>query len=753
MKRAIVMASILAGVASPALAQGAPAANADADGQGDSSVANVGVQDIIVTAQRRAESIQRVPISIAAVNSAQLVTAGVQTSLDLQKVVPSLSVQYGTGTFTPFLRGIGNPSAVIGNEASVAAYVDGVYISRLYADFLPIDYLERIEVLKGPQGTLFGRNSTGGLINYITRTPTIEPTLETSLSYESFRTVNARAYAAGGIAGLGALSVTASYRNQDKGWGRNVVTGNEIFRGRRGQLRGKFVSDFSETTKITLSAGYAYTSNSDPLSANAFPGTTVGNPPGYAPAIYQAVSRYDVRGNIDPHTKATSTDLMGRLDQDFGAVNFVSITGYRKSTISPRQDYDYTPINYFNASLRDRERNFSQEFQILSPDGGALSWIIGGYYAFIDSGYDPAIFSGAQFGGVEARIYGRQKVKSLAGFAQATIEVVPDLKVTLGGRYTRDRARVIGRTDIALPGGDVIVPGTEQTAADTFKKFTYRAAVDYQASSNVLVYASASRGFKSGVFGLLPPVYTAAQPETVDAYEIGFKSDLLDRKIRVNGALFWSEVSNPQVALIQNATVVTINAGKARSRGAELEVVANPIEGLSVRASGTYLDAKYLDFENAPYTSQNTLLVNGIVPGCTTPATGNTNPANGGNVNVCSGDASGNYLPRAAKFSANFALDYAIPVGEGKVTISPNLSYNSGFYWDSDNNNRQGRYVLVDASIAYSLPGDQMTVRLFGRNLTKNKYFIYASEQGGANGSTALPGAPRIFGVALDSRF
>jgi iron complex outermembrane receptor protein len=748
------LALLAAGTSSAALAQSSTGTNpASATQAPEAKADTVGVADIVVTAQRRSENSQHVPISISSITNEQLVNVGVVDAIDLGRAVPSLSVQYATGTFTPFIRGIGNPIAVAGNEASVASYVDGVYISRVYADFLPLDYVERVEVLKGPQGTLFGRNSSGGLINIVTRTPSMTPTMESSVSYENYDKVRVQAYLSAGKSGVGALSIQGYYENQGKGWGHNIITGDEIFASRRYGFRTKFVSDFSSSTKITLAAGYVNLLSSAPLGSNPYPGTNQGNPPGFPDAVYDPVGRYDVRGNIDPSTRAHSFDAYGRLDQDLGFANLVTITGYRASIIEPRQDYDYTPIDYFTATLHDRERQFTQEVQLLSNHDSSLSWIVGAYYAHLDSAYFPATFTGLQFGNLFAQIYGRQRVNSYSGFGQATLEVMPKLKLTLGGRYTSDNARVDGRTDISDGQGNVLVPGADQTASKRFAKFTYRGAIEYQVTAETLLYGSVSRGFKSGVFGLLPPDYAAVLPEVVDAYEIGLKTSLLDNRVRFNTALFWSHITDPQVILIDNATVRTLNAGGARTRGIEMEIQAAPARWFNLRLSGTYMDAVYTDFPNAPYTTQNRFLVNGMVPGCSVPATGNLDPANGGNVDYCVGSANGNQLPRAPHFSGNAGFDLTMPVGEGRIVLSPNLSYNSGFFWDADNVLKQKPYALLDATLKYVLPGGHATVRVFGRNITNNAYFTYAAQQAGENGSISLPGAPRTYGVALDMKF
>src|SRR5882757_6990950 len=647
------------------------------------------IEEIVVTAQRRTERAQDVPISVDTIDATTLTDAHITSALDLSQVVPAVNIQYGTGTYTPFIRGIGNPIAVAGNEASVSTYVDGFYVARVFADFLPLEDVEQIEVLKGPQGTLFGRNSTGGLINLITRTPERDPTIEGSVGYGNYGTTTGKIYASAPLGSSSAVSLSAFGEAQDDPWGHNVTTGQDLGRGDKYRVRGKFVSSITDSTNITLSAGYVHAQNNFTPAGGPALGTTTGNPPGFPPTKYPPLSFFDVRGNENPETRAKSFDSSLRIDQGLGELSLVSLTGYRNSRIFVFNDYDYTPINFFDATLPDKEKQVSQELQLLSAPGSRFNWIAGLYYLHLESAYDGAAFSGLEFGGIDAILYGAQKTDSYSGYVQGTYEIVPKLKLTLGGRYTSDDVSGSGRTDITGPGssplsaGPLIVTGATTDVYRTFNKFTYRAALDYSVEEDVLLYASVSRGFKSGVITTLPINPEPALPEVVEAYELGIKSEILDRKLRLNAAVFQSDITDPQVQRIVAATNEVVNAQGARSRGIEAELEAAVAPGLQVRASSTFLDAKYTNFQDAPFTTGTNQLVNGAVPGCSAPATGNTDPANGGNVGYCPGNASGNRMSRAPRVTASLGVNWSMPIGDKfKLRLAPSLSYNSGFYWD-----------------------------------------------------------------------
>ena len=718
------------------------------------------IEEIVVTAQRRTERAQDVPISVDTVDAATLTDAHVTNALELSQVVPAVNIQYATGTYTPFIRGIGNPIAVAGNEASVSTYVDGFYIARVFADFLPLEDVERIEVLKGPQGTLFGRNSTGGLINLVTRTPEREPTIEGSVGYGNYNTTTGKVYASTPLGSSSAISFSAIGEAQDDPWGHNVTTGQDVGRGDKYRLRAKLISSLTDTTNITFSAGYAHAQNNFTPAGGPAIGTTTGNPPGFPPTKYQPLSFFDVRGNENPETRAKSFDTSLRIDQKLGELSLVSLTGYRNSRIFVLNDYDYTPLNYFNATLPDKEKQVSQEIQLLSAPASRLNWIAGLYYLHLESAYDGAVFSGLQFGGIDAVLYGAQNTDSYSAYVQGTYEIVPKLKLTLGGRYTSDDVSGSGRTDIAAPGssplsaGAVIFPGATTDVDRTFDKFTYRAALDFSVLEDILLYASVSSGFKSGVITTLPINPTPALPEVVKAYELGIKSELLDRRLRLNAAVFQIDVTDPQVQRIVAATNEVVNAQGARSRGIEAALEAAVAPGLQVRASSTFLDAKYTDFQDAPYTTGTDQLVNGVVPGCSVPATGNIDPANGGNVGYCPGNAGGNKMSRTPTVTASLGLNWTVPMGgKFKLRLAPSLSYNSGFYWDPDNRTRQPSYSLLNFTATLATADNRWALRAWASNLTNKHYYAYVAEQGDQTGNSSVPAAPRLFGAAIDFKF
>ncbi|MGE0775561.1 MAG: TonB-dependent receptor, partial [Sphingomonadaceae bacterium] len=264
-------------------------------------------------------------------------------------------------------------------------------------------------------------------------------------------------------------------------------------------------------------------------------------------------------------------------------------------------------------------------------------------------------------------------------------------------------------------------------------KVTFKAALDYQATDDVLLYASFSRGYRSGIFNILTyNTDVPTKPEGLDAYEVGIKSDLFDKRVRINAAAFYYDISNPQVQLIRNGTVFFSNAGSSRVKGAEIEAQALIFEGFTTRASATYLDSKYKTYIDAPFS----------IP----------DQVNGGAIGLPNGDARGNRTPLAAKFVFNLGADYTVPLAGGELTFTADYYHNSGYYYEPDNFLYQPSYDLLSGQIKFA-PTENYAIRVWGKNLTGEKYTIAAATQVGQSGYPWTPAKPRTYGIAVDFNF
>jgi iron complex outermembrane receptor protein len=765
----------------------------------DAAADEGGLQEIVVTAQKRAENAQKLPLSITALSGESLAAGGINEVADLRGVDPSLQIGEATGVVLPFIRGVGNPVTTAGNEASVPVYVDDVYFVRASSAYFNLASVERIEVLKGPQGTLFGRNASGGVINVVTKDPNLSsPELHASLGYGNFQTMDGKLYVSVPVADRVAANLSVSYNNQEKGWGKNkdlvnplnpslgyTPGGTDYWLGRSFSVRSKILAELSDDVSVKLIGYYINTRSSIGLYGRALPGTLGGSPnpllQGFAntpfipspPVVLPKLKFYDVSlgGSRTPSQSmfddSEGYGFSGRLDWNVGFADLVSITAYRKTDELIHSAGNYSPYDWAQYDLNIVDKQFSQEFQIKSQAGSGVNWIVGLYYLNALGGFDPTVIGGpaVEFNGIrDIAIAGRQKVKSYAAFAQATLPVTERLKLTGGLRYTIDKVAGNGFTDITfLPG--VLDPASTVTIRDqifnatdkcsgfltslftggavppvgicdgsgnpdhskTFKKITWRAAADYEVADDVLIYASNSRGYKAGTFNTLPLDSASLNPEVVDAYELGVKSELLDRLVRINAAFFWNDIKNPQVQAQRDGLVFLRNAGSARTKGVELDVTVAPASGLTLRASGSYLDAKFRDFDNCPTYVYI--------------------PAQGA-LTTTAANCTGNRLPYASKwkFSGNVSYDFDLGTA-GASSLSLTGSYSSRFAWDADNVQQERSRFLLDGSVSFTpTKYDAVTFRFWMKNITDRKYNISYYAQAGGSAHSSAPGAPRTFG-------
>lgn len=697
-------------------------------------VANDGtqLQEIVVTAQRRAQNLQRIPISVAAVSGADLETRGIEAVTDLGSSVSGLVFQRINGIVLPFLRGVGNTGNAAGNEASVATYVDGVYYPRPISSFFDLKNVERVEVLKGPQGTLFGRNSTGGVINIITRDPSHDFGLSASAAYGRFNSVQGDAYITGGLSDTVAMDLSVSAKTGD-GFGNNIATGGRFGYEDSVLVRSKLLWTPGADTRITLSGFYSGSKQSSQRASF----------PGYSSKSFltgtilpsNSISFYD--GTDDSASrdifKVYGTTL--RVEQSLSFAKLISISAYTKIHENSIYDVDFLPQNDAVAQGIGPVTVFTQELQLVNAPGSSFDWIIGAYYYNNKTAYTSLTFKGPLFAftGGDINSPAQQKINSLAGFAQATVEVLPKLKLTGGIRYTHDDLRGSGQFQLLGPPATplaTLVPDGH----DKIGKITFKAALDYQLSSDVLGYASFSRGYKSGNFNLLTyGSATPTKPETIDAYEVGVKSELFDRHVRLNGAVFYYKIANPQVALIKGQTIFFSNAGGSEVKGAEIDAQFAIARGFSARAGATYLDSKYTNYLGAPASIPDNV--------------------NGGSVPVAGGiDAAGNRTPLASKLTFNVGADYTIETPSGDFTLTADWYHNGGYFFEPDNLLHQPSFELVNAQLRWKI-NDHYGVRVFGRNLLGEKIIAGAASYQGPTGFAYVPSPPRTWGIAVDVDF
>lgn len=484
----------------------------------DPTPAPQGVEDIVVTAQRRSERLQNVPVAVTAASAARLAAVGITNTQELAAITPGLIVPQTAGFIQPFIRGVGSSTNGPGLEAPVATYIDGVYIASAPSALLTLNNVERIEILKGPQGTLFGRNATGGLIQVITRDPTDKPSLDLGLTYASYKDIIAETYVSSGITADLSADLAIRYEHQDDGWGRNLATGNPT-----GDLphdlavRSKFVFDNKAGTIVKLAFDYE-----DRVSRREVQHIDLQYNPTYniprfgGPFNYGAP--YDINNEFDPTYQLRAGGVSLTVKQDLSdSVVVQSITAYRQSWDNFTIDADRTPIAYIKIDATPQDAQFSQELQFSSVGSSRLKWVAGIYYYHaIDRWTPEGILFGPTFISpvpnvpFTININDRENTNSIAGYAQATYEILHDTNITLGGRYTYEKKHETGGQDLLANGSLVAtipipVPGSGNPSTLDFKRFNYRVALDHHFGSSILGYISYNTGFKSGGFNLNVP--------------------------------------------------------------------------------------------------------------------------------------------------------------------------------------------------------------------------------------------------------
>jgi iron complex outermembrane receptor protein len=706
------------------------------------------IEEIIVTAQRRDESLQKVPISVTAVSQESLTRNAVSDVTDLSNVVPGLHISNEIGYVTSQLRGVGTNLLSVGFENPVAIYVDGVYYASPSASLLNFSNIERVEVLKGPQGTLFGRNATGGLIQMVTKDPSHDLGGSASITYGNYEMVSGDVYIAGGLTDTIAMDLAVQASHQGEGWGRNIYDGQDNYQlNHNVSARSKWVYA-TDKTRVALSFDYTDTRNtlnSQTLYPHSYSGF------GGGPVVS---SGYDTDTNVSPYVRGKNGGASLQIAQELNYVRINSITAYRDAQLRNITDIDETPLSAEAFSLAQRDWQFSEELQLLSNQAGPLNWVLGGYFFRADGKWDPFTVTLGPPVPVPLPLnvssYDDIGTRSIAGYAQGTLELGDHTKLTLGGRYTHEtRSRAADQITTAAADGSIEVgPGVTVPLAIgdqlgpvvpfpksdlVYNRFTPRLALDHEFTSDVLGYVSFNRGFKSG--GYNPAIYGETllggftfQPEKLDAYEIGIKSTWLDQRVRMNGAAFYYNYSNIQLPFVIDTTVLTINGAKARIYGVDGDFEVRISSALRLTGGLQAINDEYLEFPAAP-----------------------TGTPQGG-VPLVSASAKGHKLSFVPSTTVNAGFDYTIAhVARGSANLGVNAAYNSGYYLSPDNLHRQDAFVFLNATAKWT-SASRFSIGLYGKNLVN--YRTIASFQEDSNGGMPIEwAAPRTFGVTFGYKF
>ncbi|KRB85490.1 hypothetical protein ASE00_01455 [Sphingomonas sp. Root710] len=664
---------------------------------------------------------------MSALSSEQLAAKGVAGTLDIASATPGLTYTQVGGTAAPRIRGVGSTTAIAGNENSVATYVDGVYYASSNTTLLSLTNIDQVAVLKGPQGTLFGRNATGGLIQITTLDPKQEFSGKLTGGYGNKDTVTGSMYVTGGLADGVAADLAVYYRNQRDGFGRNLTTGADTGDSKEFAVRSKWKFELGPDTKLTISGDYV-----DAHMAGLDRRPVTGSTPQVS-APFNGVpftgGKWDTYSNISPSYTNRQGGGSVNLTHSFDGFDFVSLTAYRDSTSRLIFDIDTFPAAVIQTNNLVRDTQFSQEFQLISKSSGPFVWTAGAYYIWYHGNYKDV---NIRLPTALQRFESGQRTKSPAIYAQGTYKFDERTSLTIGGRYSWETRKLdaSGTTTVIATGA--VIP-TIATGKISVNKPTWRVALDHRFNPDVLVYASYNRGFKSGGFNaaslLSPP--NPFLPEKLDAYEVGLKSDLLDRHLRVNGSAFYYDYSNIQVSSFINGLIRVSNAAKARIYGFDLEVTAKPTDELTLTSGVSVLNSKFRDFPGAQLSTPN---------------------ATGGGNTIGSFNAKGNDIPYTPRWTLDLGFNYRVPLSSGSVVLNGAWFHSDGWYSDPDNRLQQRPYDLLNGSISWNIGEDErLSVAVWGRNLTNEAYATTLQFQSYADITVTAPG--RTFGASLNYKF
>ncbi|HYE47630.1 MAG TPA: TonB-dependent receptor [Caulobacter sp.] len=713
-------AMLLAGAAWSAASVGAYAQDVPSEG--------VDVEEVVVTARRREENLKDVPVAVSAVSEAALERSGGTDITIIQQVTPNATVQVARGsnsTLISFIRGVGQQDPLWGFEPGVGLYIDDVYVARPQGAVLDVFDIQRIEVLRGPQGTLYGRNTIGGAIKYVTKRLGDEPTVTLKGAYGSYNQIDLMASGSVPIGETFAIGGAIARYTRD-GFGENLNTGAEHY--------DKDVTAARVSAEWTPSGNLFFRLAGDWVQDDSAPRhgyrevqalNSAGVPiAGGAPLG----DKYDTRAGVGDSNDVRTRGLSFTAQWDINdTLTFKSITAYRDGDTETVIDFDGLPQPILDIPAYYADDQFTQEFQLLF-NGDRIQGVAGLYY--LDGHAEGAFDTILGQAGIVIGTAGSVDTKSYAAFADVSIDITDRFKVSVGARWTRDekegtvfRANYLGATRSPLLGGTPRAPllvRSNYTNDKSFEKFTPRVSLSFDLTEDLTTYVSYGQGFKSGGFDmrgdviLTPQTVNGYEPETVDSYEIGLKGSLYDGRITFATALFKAEYKDQQVTtqVPAGASIASFvdNVGSSEMWGWEFEGRFRFTDNFQAGMALGYIDAEFNEF------------LRFYPAGATNPLTGTVVPPGGLTLNIADMAVFQNTPPWTMNFNATWDFD----VAGGTLAITPMASYRDSFsmFEFAAPLLDQESYWLYDLSASWTAPSGNWKLVFTGKNLTDERYRI-----------------------------
>ncbi|MBW2366423.1 MAG: TonB-dependent receptor [Deltaproteobacteria bacterium] len=689
------------------------------------------LEDTVVTATKTGETnLQETPISITALSDEQLKTRSTFNLVDLAAFSPNTDVWSSGGRQTYYIRGIGNASTSFLQEPNVGIYLDGVYMERGLGAMNDFVDVERVEVLRGPQGTLYGRNSTGGAINILTKLPSDELSVKLVGEYARFDKLRLDASIAGPIAADKLLfRITGSTSQWDGHY--DIIDGPTDQDNSLNAIRATLDFKPSDNLEFLLRGDYQKEKNETPtiklINDTGFMGTVFGY---VVPDDF-----YEMRRNVQDERESENSGVSGTITWSLPiGATLRSITAYRKYDEEIYKDGDGSNIPWQVSDIKSGFETFSQELQL---DGtyNSLNWIVGGfYYTLDDDGVLLDDFTGIQ--GIYYMLSPHSETDAYAFFGNLTYGLLDDrLKVGAGVRYSHEEKKHI------LPDFDIMVPGVGAVATipgndlmDSWEALTPKFLAEYKINDDAMIYANIAQGFRAGTFAATNPEgLRTIDPETNWSYEAGLKTDWMDKRLRINAAAFMSFYDDMQVdtLVISPATgllaAAKTNAGESEIWGVELEAIARPLQALTLNLALGYLNAEYTEFKDV------------------------RNPITG-----IREDVSGNQMPFTPEWQMSLGAQYVFTLGEyGFLTCRGDLSWQDKVFFNEFNFESYSRdsLTLVNAFMRYETADSRWSVELYGKNLIDEEYFLIVSPGGDGLDKYGDLAMPATYGLRVSFNY
>jgi iron complex outermembrane receptor protein len=729
MKRFVVFGT-LAAFTTPLVAQTAADSGAD---KGE-------LQEIVVTAQKREQNLQDVPAAVVAFTPAALRNSGIDDAIGLQERTPGLLVSTNGPYGQPYVRGVGSDIINPGTDAPVAIFQDGAYQPRPNAAITEFYDVDRVEVLKGPQGTLYGRNATGGAINIMTHDPEPFDSADGDAIFGNYGRVTARGALNAPVNDTVSVRVAAMY-TEHEGYDTNLLNGDKLDNQNLWGLRGKVKFAPSDAFSLVFTAEHTREHDSrDDISKIVdspglpLPVRDLAPLLGYTAPTIPADPR-SVYNNSQDAGEVNETRFNAQATWQLAHVQIKSITGYTDVANTGTLDLDGTEIDFSYDREQDSSRSIFESVQVSSTDHGPFQWISGLEYLHESAAQNfdarvplfgpPSDIPFGPTSPIAGFIWASDiKTNAASAYVDGTYDLTSQLSFNAGVRYSWEQKRADFLETIIDPFGVLSgTPGTFYTPAHpeaTFKAWTPKFRLEYRPANDLLLYAAATRGFKSGGFNLMN-TGEEFQPEKIWSYEGGVKSTWLDHRLRANADAFYYNYKDLQVNQFSGLTNLVTNAANSRITGFELETVAQPVEAVQADFSVAYLDAIYKDyFTHSAVDPTGPLL-----------------------------DLSGNRMPKAPRLTATVGAQYAMSMPVGHLTFRGESRYQSLVYFDQFDTPQltQGGFFLFNARATYTPQSERWSVAIFGLNLADKLYRQSMVRVDNVFGTAAFFGAPRTFGV------